>query len=75
MRLLAGYLKVFLDVFQVQYRTIEATLSAWRAKRLLNTIVFGDLAPHQMFRFYNEFGITTTTTWSDMLYDRAESLL
>jgi hypothetical protein len=61
MCLLTGYLKVFLDVFQVQYETIEATLPTWRAKRLLKIVVSGDLAPHQMFRFYNEFGITDTT--------------
>ena len=28
-----------------------------------------------MFRFYNKFGITDTTTWSDMSYDCAESIL
>ena len=60
MRLLAYYLKIFSVVLQVQYETIEATLPAWRAKNLLKTVVSGDLAPHQMFRFYNEFGITDT---------------
>ena len=60
-----GYLKVFLDVFYIQYANIEATLPSWRTKMLLKTVVFWDLAPHQMFRFYHEFGITDTTTWSD----------
>ena len=75
MHFLASYLKVLLDVFQVQYGTIEATQPAWRSKILLKTVVFGDLAPHQIFRFYNEFGITDTTIWSDLSYDRAESIL
>jgi hypothetical protein len=59
----------------VQYEIIEATLQAWRAKRLLKTVVSGNLASHQMFRFYNEFKITDTTTCSDLSYDRAESIL
>ena len=70
-----GYLKVFLDAFHVQYANIKATLPAWRAKILFKIVVSGDLAPHQMFRFYYEFGITNTTTWSDLSYDRAESIL
>ena len=75
MHLLACYLKIFLDVFQIQFGTIEATLPVWRAKRLLNTVVSSDLAPHHMFHFYNEFEITDTTTWSDLSYDRTKSLL
>lgn len=62
MRLLAGYLKMLLDLFQVQYETFEAILPAWKAKRLLKTVVCGDLAPHQMFYFNNEFEITDTIT-------------
>ena len=42
---------------------------------MLKSTVSGDLAPHQMFRFYYEFGITDTTSWSDLSYDRAEIIL
>ena len=42
---------------------------------MLKSVVSGDLAPHQMFRFYHEFGITDTTSWSDHSYDRAEIIL
>ena len=69
------YLKVLLDVFHIQYANIKATLLAWRAKTLLKTAVLGDLVPHQMFQFYHEFFITDTTTWSDLSYERAESIL
>ena len=69
------YLKVLLDVFHIQYANIEAMFPTWRAKTLLKTVVPGDLAPHQIFRFYHEFGITDTTTWSDLPYNHAESIL
>ena len=42
---------------------------------MLKNIVSDDLAPHQMFMFYHEFGITDTTSWSDLSYDRAEIIL
>jgi hypothetical protein len=66
---------VLLDVFHIEYANIEATLSAWRAKTLLKAVIPIELAPHQMFRFYHEFGITNTATWSDLSYDRVESIL
>jgi hypothetical protein len=66
---------VFLDVFHIEYVNIESTFSAWRAKNLLKAVVPRDLAPYQMFRFYHEFGITETATWSDLSYDRAEIIL
>ena len=65
-------LKILLDVFHIQYIDIEATILAWKAKTKLKNVVSGDLAPHQMFRFFHEFGITETTSWSDLSYDRAE---
>ena len=68
-------MKLLLDVFHIQYTDIEATLPAWKAKTMLKNVVSGDLAPHQMFRFYHEFGITDTTSWSDLSYDRAEIIL
>jgi hypothetical protein len=68
-------LKVLLDVFYIEYTNIEATLPTWRAKTLLKAVVLGDLVLHQMFRFYHKFGITDTATWSDVSYDRAESIL
>ena len=71
----SSYLKMFLDVFHIPYAGIEATLSVWRAKTLLKTIVPGDLPLHQMFHFYHEFSITDTITWSDLSYDRTESIL
>ena len=42
---------------------------------MLKSVVLGDLAPYHMFRFYHEFGITDTTSWSDFSYDRAEIIL
>ena len=42
---------------------------------MLKSVVSGDLAPHQMFRFYHKFGITDTTSWSDLSYDRTEIIL
>ena len=71
----SGYIKLLLDVFHIPYTDIEATLPAWRAKTMLKNAISGDLAPHQMFRFYHEFGITDTTSWSDLSYDRAEIIL
>ena len=71
----SSYLKVLMDVFHIQYTNIEATLHAWRPKTLFKTVVPWGLTPHQMFRFYHEFGIIDTTTWSDLSYDRAESIL
>ena len=68
-------MKILLDVFHIQYIDIEATLPAWKAKTMLKNVVSWDLAPHQMFRFYHEFGITETTSWLDLSYDRAEIIL
>ena len=42
---------------------------------MLKSVEPGDLESHQMFRFYHEFGITDTTLWSDLSYDRAEIIL
>ena len=64
-----------MDVFHIPYTDIEATLPAWKAKTMLKSVVSGDLAPHQMFKFYNEFGLTDTSSWSDLSYDRAEIIL
>jgi hypothetical protein len=66
---------VLLNVFHIEYANIETTLPTWRAKTLLKVVVPIELAPHQMFRFYHEFGITDTATWSDLSYDPAESIL
>jgi hypothetical protein len=68
-------LKVFLDVFYIQYANIEVILLASRVKTLFKAVVLGDLASHQMFCFYHEFDITDTATWSDLSYNRAESIL
>lgn len=62
------------STFHVQYANIEVTLIAWTTNTLLKTVVFGDLAPHQMFRFYHEFGITYLTTWSNLSFDPAISI-
>ena len=69
------YIILLLDVFHIQLTDIETTFSAWRTKTMLKNAVSGDLAPHQMFRFYHEFGITDTTSWSDLSYDHAEIIL
>ena len=64
-----------MDIFHILYTDIKTTLPAWRAKTMLKNVVYGDLAPQQMFRFYHEFGITDTTSWFDLSYDRAEIIL
>ena len=69
------YIILFLDVFHIQLTDIETTFFAWRTKTMLKNAVSGDLAPHQMFRFYHEFGIIDTTSWSDLSYDHAEIIL
>ena len=42
---------------------------------MFKSVVFGDLMSHQMFRFYHDLGLTDTTSWSDISYDRVEIIL
>ena len=63
----SGYLKVLLDVFHIQYANIEATLPAWRAKTTFKSVVPGDLAPHQMFRFYHEFVVMNMVSYTKLM--------
>ena len=42
---------------------------------MLKTAVSGDSVSYQMFRFYHEFGITDTTIWSDLSFDRTQFIL
>ena len=42
---------------------------------MLKNHVTGDLAPFQMFRFYNDFGVKDITIWEDLSFEEAEVLL
>ena len=47
-------------------------LPTWKAKFLLKQNVTGDLAPYQMFQFYQDFGIKDTSEGGDLSYEEAE---
>ena len=68
-------MKLLLRAFNVDFEAIKETLPAWKGKSMLKNQVPGDLAPHQMFKFYNEFGVKDPTQWGDLSYEEAEVIL
>ena len=72
---IAGYMKILLRAFNINIEDVENMLPTWKAKSLLKQNVTGDLAPYQMFWFYQDFGIKDTFEWGDLSYEEAEQLL
>lgn len=65
-------MKVLLRAFNVEYEAIEDVLPQWKAKSMLKSQVAGDIAPHQMFKFYNDFDVKDTSQWGDLSYEEAD---
>ena len=63
------YMKILLRAFNIDIKDVENTLPAWKAKSMLKQNVTCDLAPFQMFRLYQDFGIKDTSVWGDLSYE------
>ena len=69
------YLKILLSAFNIDIEDVEDKLPAWKAKSMLKQDVTSDLAPFQMFRFYNDFRVKDTSIWGDISFEDADELL
>jgi hypothetical protein len=68
-------MKILLRAFNIDIEDVEDTLPVWKAKSMLKQNVTGDLAPFQMFRFYQDFGIKDISVWGDLSFEDTEQLL
>jgi hypothetical protein len=71
MRSESGYVKILLDLFQIDYAGDIDKLTVWKAKSMIKTVVPGDLKIYQMFRFYHKFCITNPAVCSDLSFKQA----
>jgi hypothetical protein len=72
---ITGYMKILLRAFNIDIEDVKDKLPTWKAKSMLKQNVTSDLAPFQMFRFYQDFGIKDTSVWGDLSYEDVEELL
>ena len=70
-----GRYKVFMDIYNIEYRRVEATLTKSGARTLLKRIFPGELSSWQAYQLKVVYGLDEITIWSKYNFQRAQEIL
>ena len=56
-----GYMKILMDVLEIDYVEMEDTLYGWKAKSMIKSKVSTSIALYEIFAFFSEYDLINSS--------------
>ena len=70
-----GHYKMLMDMYSIEYKGMEATLTRSKARTLLKRVFLSELSSWQAYQLKVLYGLDDITIWSEYNFKRAQEIL